>query len=79
MKHGYPVLVLPPSLSSMYNRGVEMGHKGDLFLFTRLVAEASFRSLHVYEASLGINLLPPLADLLDVYVVRGIPSIIAPP
>jgi hypothetical protein len=74
MKHGYPMLVLPTTLTSMFDRGVEMGHKGDLFLFTRLVAEASFRSLQVYQDALGTDLLPTASDLIDVYVVRGIPS-----
>lgn len=79
MKHGYPILVLPTALSPMFIRGVEMGHAGDLSLFTRLLAEASFRSLHVYEDSLGAQLLPTAEDLLDVYVVRGIPSTLISP
>ena len=58
MKHGYPVLVLPNSLSMMFNYSVSLAIDGKTSTFTRLVAEAIFDTLQVYEKALDISLLP---------------------
>ena len=63
MKEGYPILTLPTSLSSMFNEGVKEAINGRPETFTRLLAEAIFDSLQVYEKALGKQLLPTLDDL----------------
>lgn len=54
LKNGYPVLVLSSSLSNMFNHAVEMSHQGDFTAFARLLGQAIFRSLQVYEDALGL-------------------------
>ena len=63
MRKGYPILTLPTSLSSMFNEGVKEAINGRSETFTRLLAEAIFDSLQVYEKALGKQLLPTLDDL----------------
>eukprot|EP00529_Nitzschia_sp_RCC80_P021512 CAMPEP_0113499204 /NCGR_PEP_ID=MMETSP0014_2-20120614/31618_1 /TAXON_ID=2857 /ORGANISM="Nitzschia sp." /LENGTH=395 /DNA_ID=CAMNT_0000393353 /DNA_START=6 /DNA_END=1193 /DNA_ORIENTATION=+ /assembly_acc=CAM_ASM_000159 len=46
MRSGYPVFVLPTTLSNMFNHGVEMAHRGQPSIFRRLLAESVFASLH---------------------------------
>jgi hypothetical protein len=59
LKRGFPVLVLPTTLSPMFNHAIEMGHRGDRRLFARLISEALFSSLQSYEDALdGVQLLP---------------------
>ena len=65
MKRGYPVLVLPTTLSNMFNHGIEMAHRGDSSILSRLLAESLFGSLQAYEEALNVTLLPNLAEVSD--------------
>lgn len=47
----------------MFNEGVKEAINGRPETFTRLLAEAIFDSLQVYEKALGKQLLPTLDDL----------------
>lgn len=49
LQRGYPLLVLPTTLSMMFNLGVDNGTQGDCRFFARLIAEAIFASLQAYE------------------------------
>ena len=71
MKNGYPVLVLPTTLSCLFNHSVELGHRGDRKLFARLVGEAIFRSLATYEDVLEgkVRLLPTVEDVWRLKLV----------
>ena len=71
MQRGYPILVLPPSLSNMFNHATEMGHRGNLTLFSRLLAESIFISLQVYEDALNTKLLPSVHEALGLRFVAG--------
>ena len=69
MKKGYPILNLPTELSTMFNFGVSQAiDKNKLQTFTRLLAEATFNSLQMYEKALKMNLLPTVSEL---NVVKG--------
>jgi hypothetical protein len=69
IKHGYPILVLSSGLSNMFNHACEFGNRGSLDIFTRLMAEATFKSLHIYEKALpSVNLSPSIEELLGAKV-----------
>jgi fido (protein-threonine AMPylation protein) len=69
-KQGYPVLVFPCTMSNMFNHGVDMGTKGTLELFSRLLAESIFASLQAYEDALGVQLLPRIEDIMEMEVEK---------
>jgi fido (protein-threonine AMPylation protein) len=64
LTEGYPVLTFPSTLSNMFNHGTEMGHRGDLTIFKRLVAESLFASLQAYEDAMEVQLLPAVEDTI---------------
>lgn len=78
MQHGYSVLVLPTTLSYMFNHGVEVGYKGDLSLFTRLLAESAFKSLGIYEEALQVKLLPTAQELVENLSMAAAPRTASP-
>ena len=64
MKKGYPILNLPTELSAMFNFGVSQAiDKNKPQTFTRLLAEATFNSLQMYEKALKTKLLPTVSEL----------------
>ena len=88
MQEGYPILVLPATLSMMYNHAVSLGVKGteegidgSYKLFSRLLAEASFRSLCAYENAIDVQLLPNVEEVMgqENIQVRGPPAMVTPP
>ena len=89
LQEGYPILVLPSTLSLMFNHGVQLGVEGlergidravSNKLFSRLLAEAVFCSLNAYEIAIGEQLLPTIEDTMgaeNIYV-RGPPATVTP-
>jgi hypothetical protein len=67
LKEGYHVLNFPSTLSNMFNHGTEMGHRGDLTIFKRLVAESLFASLQAYEDAFEVQFLPGVE-----YTIKGV-------
>lgn len=55
MKNEHPILVLLTTISNMFNHGIEMGRRGNLSIFTRLLEEAIFNSLQIYEDALKVE------------------------
>ncbi|KAL3908506.1 MAG: hypothetical protein SGILL_008455 [Bacillariaceae sp.] len=45
LKHGYPILTFPTTLSDMFNQGCELGNGGDDSFFARLLAEVTYNTL----------------------------------
>jgi fido (protein-threonine AMPylation protein) len=64
LKQGYPVLTLPPTLSTMFNQGVQNGVRGNHKIFSRLLAEVVFSSFQAYEQALGQILLPSVDETI---------------
>ena len=52
MKHEHPVLVLPTTLSNIFNHGFEMTRRGEWCMFKRMLADAVFKSLQACEEAL---------------------------
>uniref|UniRef100_A0A7S3DN49 Fido domain-containing protein n=1 Tax=Entomoneis paludosa TaxID=265537 RepID=A0A7S3DN49_9STRA len=77
IKNGYPILVLPTSLSTMFNHALEMGHRGECTLFARLLAESTFKSLQIYEEAIGTKLLPSIEEATN-FKVADAPGLVSP-
>jgi hypothetical protein len=79
LKRGFPVLVLPTTLSMMFNHAIEMGHRGDRRLFARLISEALFSSLQSYEDAIdGAQLLPSTQDVFGQENMMASPKMVSP-
>lgn len=81
IKQGYPVLVLPSTLSALFNHAVGLGIHGlehqlenGEKLLSRLLAEAVFSSLQAYENAIGEPLLPSVEDILGAENVHFLPA-----
>ena len=64
MRSGYPVFVLPTTLSNMFNHGVEMAHRGQSAIFRLLLAESVFASLNAFERAIGVQIVPGIEELV---------------
>ena len=65
LKQGYPVVTFPPTLSLMFNYGVQNAIRGNSTIFSRLLAEVLFSSFQAYEKALGIKLLPTVEETVS--------------
>lgn len=58
LQRGYPVIVFPPELCGIFSNAVEESHEGNLGLFTRMLQEAFYSALCLYQEAIGQQLLP---------------------
>mmetsp|Transcript_22043 Transcript_22043/g.47687 ORF Transcript_22043/g.47687 Transcript_22043/m.47687 type:complete len:167 (-) Transcript_22043:659-1159(-) len=71
LKTGFPVITFAPSLSPLFNYGVQNGIHGNNEIFSRLLAESLFSSFDAYEKALGITLLPTVEESVDCSEKQG--------
>lgn len=77
LQQDYPVLAFAPSLSLLFNNGVNMGVNGNCSLFSRLLAEVLFSSFQAYEDALGVKMLPSVEESVK-FKSTAVSSVVTP-